>query len=439
MSRPKYSKCFSLTLLLAFTLGLPLTTLAAAQVDFAVGDVEAVTPAGASRNLAKGARVLSGEMVRTKDGRAQLRFDDGAIISLQPESEFRIDNYHFSGQADGKERGFFSLLKGGLRTLTGLVGRANKDNYKVTTAVATVGIRGTEYTLTYLGADSIAVATGEGSIEVCNGGGCVTLVSGDSAIIEGPNGTARRVEFRPQLRPTQPGEQLLPQFSSSEYRNPNGSLLLNGNQLTSGAGYSIVWAYDTSSGSVQGSSAVFGGYSQLLRATSSTGVFYGQTLGESGAADGVVGWGRWVTASDHLNSSLNNFHYAIGRETAVSQLSALNGLTATYQMIGYTTPTSTNGSLGGAPSGTLTAVFGPADINLTLAMNVPINSNSYALSGVATTSSPSFSLNLETGGQIYSGNVQGMLYGPNASHAGVTYKFMTSGYDTVTGAAAFKR
>ena len=34
----------------------------------------------------------------------------------------------------------------GLRTITGLVGRSNRDNYKVTTAVATIGIRGTEYT-----------------------------------------------------------------------------------------------------------------------------------------------------------------------------------------------------------------------------------------------------------------------------------------------------
>ena len=212
----RFKSCNSSSLILVLVLSLPLTTLAAARIDFAVGDVQAVTPEGASRSLAKGARIVSGETIRTKDGRAQLRFDDGAIVSLQPDSEFRIDNYQFSGQPDGKERGFFSLLKGGLRTLTGLVGRANKDNYKVTTSVATVGIRGTEYTLVYTDSDSIAVATGEGAIEVCNDAGCKVLASGESAVIKGKDGAIELGDFRPQLTPPQPIGLILPQFSTAE-------------------------------------------------------------------------------------------------------------------------------------------------------------------------------------------------------------------------------
>lgn len=67
------------------------------------------------------------------------------MVSLQPQSEFRIDDYQYAGQTDGQEKGFFSLLKGGLRTITGWVGRTHRENYKVTTNVATIGIRGTEY------------------------------------------------------------------------------------------------------------------------------------------------------------------------------------------------------------------------------------------------------------------------------------------------------
>ena len=363
----RFKSCNSSSLILVLVLSLPLTTLAAARIDFAVGDVQAVTPAGASRTLAKGARIVSGETIRTKDGRAQLRFDDGAIVSLQPDSEFRIDNYQFSGQPDGKERGFFSLLKGGLRTLTGLVGRANKDNYKVTTSVATVGIRGTEYTLTYLGAESIAIATGEGSIEVCNGGGCAILVSGDSAIIEGPSGAARRVEFRPQLSPTQPGEQLLPQFSTSDYRNPNGGLMVNGNKLTSGPAYSTAAAYPytgTPNSAFfwggQNGAATFGSNSQLLSASTST-TYTGSAVTGSGSADGVIGWGRWAAATNSAGGTVNDLHYVVGRQMPVSQLAALNGISATYQLIGFTVPTGTLGYATGSPTGTLTANFGAAN------------------------------------------------------------------------------
>src|SRR5262245_50766176 len=124
-------------------------TAPAARVDFTTGNVTAVGPGGKSRALAKGAQVEQGETIATNNGRAQLRFTDGAYVSLQPQSEFRIDQYRFDGKQDGNEKGFFSLVKGGLRTITGLVGRNNKNNYQVTTSVATIGIRGTEYTIQY--------------------------------------------------------------------------------------------------------------------------------------------------------------------------------------------------------------------------------------------------------------------------------------------------
>lgn len=437
MTIPKDLKSPSLAIL-ALVLALPLPALAAANVEFAVGDVQAVNAVGVARSLGKGARIVSSETIRTTDGRVQLRFDDGAIISLQPNTEFRIDNFRFSGQQDGKERGFFSLLKGGLRALTGLVGRVNKDAYKVTTSVATIGIRGTEYTLAYLGAESVAISTGEGAVEVCNGAGCTILVSGDSAIIEGANGAARRVDFRPQLSPAQPGEQLLPQFSTSEFRNQDGSVQINANQLTSGPGYSLAWAHSSSGGVATNGTAQFGASSQLLSATNPSGFFVGLTLGESGAADGVIGWGRWATATDHLNTALSNFHYVIGRETPLSQLAALNGVTATYQMIGFTVPTGALGNATGSPSGTLTASFGAATMNVSMALQVPyfnsMTNTTYAVN--ATTGTVPLGSTFTWTGPVVGG---GLFSGTAASHAGATYNFNAGGYTDVSGAVAFKR
>lgn len=148
----------------------------AARVDFAIGDVAAVDRAGQSRRLVKGAQVEQGETINTNNGRAQLRFTDGAYVSLQPQSEFRIDQYRFEGRQDGSERTFLSLLKGGLRTITGAVGRRNKKSYQVSTTVATIGIRGTEYSVRY--GDSISGTVGEGEIVVCNSAGCQNVPSG---------------------------------------------------------------------------------------------------------------------------------------------------------------------------------------------------------------------------------------------------------------------
>ncbi|MGH8600596.1 MAG: FecR family protein, partial [Burkholderiales bacterium] len=106
----------------------------AAVVFFTSGQVTATAADGKKRALIKGADVSSGDTISTGAGSwAQLHFADGATTGLQPNTEFRIDQYHFDGKADGTEKGFFSLVKGGLRTLTGLIGHVHHDKYKLNT------------------------------------------------------------------------------------------------------------------------------------------------------------------------------------------------------------------------------------------------------------------------------------------------------------------
>lgn len=408
----------------------------AARLDFVSGSVTSLSAVGVARPLLRGMELTAGDSVRTgADGRVQLRFADGAMVSLQPNSEFRLDDYRFSGGNDGQDRGFFSLLKGGLRTITGLIGRYNPSAYRVKTSVATIGIRGTEYTLSYLADGGLGVATGEGEIEVCNDAGCLVLASGESAIVPAPDRPARRTATRPRLDPAQPTAVQLATFSSAEARNDDGTVRLNDGLLTSGTGYAVVWAHNTSAGNDAPLSAEFAGDGSLLSFQRANGDFIRVvTPGESQARDGVVGWGRWREAVDQAGHPYTNFHYLIGYETV-----GFAGITATYGLVGASTPTSTNGNVGSVPSGTLTASLSGGVTSLQLAMTVPINATSYELSGSTTTTTASFGFASLTGQNVYSGNAQGRFYGVNASHAGVSYKFMTSGYDTVSGVAAFKR
>ncbi len=126
------------------------TTAAAAvpvaDVFYAHGEVQARNPAGETRPIAAHAELASGETLVTGDGRAQVRFADGGTIALLPHSEFKIDNYRYAGRADGTESSFFRLLRGGLRAITGVIGKKNKATYQIATSIATIGIRGTAFT-----------------------------------------------------------------------------------------------------------------------------------------------------------------------------------------------------------------------------------------------------------------------------------------------------
>jgi len=294
------------TLMVALSAAFPFSAMAATagRIDFVVGDVKALTADGRSRDLAKGATFDSGETIETGgNGRAQLRFTDGAQVSLQPQSQFRIDNYQFSGQADGSEKGLFSLLKGGLRTITGWVGRTNRDNYKVTTAVATIGIRGTEYSIQY--GNSITVTTGEGVIEICNAAGCLILNSGETAYVADGNTQPTMTDKMADVPPPPPENETLYNASRTNEAPTNLSVLPTpASQMTSLSGtYSWQSSSITSfAGSNPGAAtsgtltASFSGIPQVSLALSFTGGTLTSLSGDGNLISGTSSFSGSITS-----------------------------------------------------------------------------------------------------------------------------------------------
>src|SRR3981081_3973653 len=117
----------------------------AGKMLLAVGDGAALR--GTERvTLTAGAPVNVGDTIVTgAQSHAQIRFADDALVALKPDSEFRIQSYSFSGASDSSEVAVFRLVKGGFRTLTGQIGKLNRDQYQLLTTQATIGIRGTHY------------------------------------------------------------------------------------------------------------------------------------------------------------------------------------------------------------------------------------------------------------------------------------------------------
>ncbi len=169
---------------LAISAAFPITAQAAAgRVEFAIGGVTATTAGGESRALSKGAEINSGDTIKTTDGRVQVRFTDGGYMSLQPNTEFVVESYNYDGKQDGSERGFFRLVEGGLRAITGIVGRTNRPAYRVATPVATIGIRGSEYLAEHR-EQKLKVRVIGGSIFIENEFGDLILFKGQSGEAE---------------------------------------------------------------------------------------------------------------------------------------------------------------------------------------------------------------------------------------------------------------
>jgi len=140
----------SLGLLLAW--GSVAQAEVAGRVLVSVGDNSALR-AGKEIKLAAGTPVETGDTLRVGDAsNLQVRFTDEAIMALRPNSTVRIDDYAFTNKADS-DKSIFSLIKGGLRTITGVIGRNSRNNYSVKAETAAIGIRGTHFNLVHCNND----------------------------------------------------------------------------------------------------------------------------------------------------------------------------------------------------------------------------------------------------------------------------------------------
>jgi len=421
-------------LVLFMALGIvPVSSFAAsaARVEFAVGNVQLRAADGQVRAARRGIEVNSGDTVSTNSGRAQLRFSDGAYVSLQPQSEFRIDEYRWEGKADGNERGFFSLLKGGLRTITGLVGRTNKSSYQVNTAVATIGIRGTEYTIAYT--NSIAGSVGEGEIQVCNGAGCQPFVGGQSFLVPDANTLPQLTDKKVDLPP--PPTNDAPQFVAGDQTSPDGSpagLLLTGTQsnMTFAEDGDRLWLY-------LGQTVVFddAGVPQSVGGTPLG------PLAEYGN-DGFIAWGRQADST-----FVGGRFFITGPATLPSDLDSLKISlpVASYALIGGTTPVGyarNAAAFGKLVDGSLTAYFGLGLVDAAVTVDMGGDVLNVASKGMVI--KPDSQGVTFGGGSCTSAagycDMKGFFTGPSANRAGIVYTASgtgAAGTVSASGAAAF--
>lgn len=134
-------------LLAAAALALPLPSYAVdGEVTHLSGAVIARRADGGSRILTMKSGVSEGDLIITSDASyARIKWSDGAETVLRPSTQLKIDAYKYEEGNPNSDNVVMSLLKGGMRSVTGLLGRRNPGKYGVATPNATIGIRGTHW------------------------------------------------------------------------------------------------------------------------------------------------------------------------------------------------------------------------------------------------------------------------------------------------------
>ena len=202
-------------LALATMCGLGMAAQVAGTVVNLSGPLMARKADGAVKVLAVKSEVEQGDtLVSERNTYAQIRFVDNSEITLKPNTTFRVEAFAFEQDKPASDSASFTLVKGGLRSVTGLLGKRNRERFQLKTPSATIGIRGTTFTAEFVaprspGATATALPPGlhvfvlDGAINLSNTGGSQNFTAGQF-------GFTPSQRMPPVIVPSNPGLKFTP-------------------------------------------------------------------------------------------------------------------------------------------------------------------------------------------------------------------------------------
>jgi hypothetical protein len=116
-----------------------------AEATLVIGTARLAGSDGSSRAVERGAAVRIGDRIETDlGGHVHLRFVDGARVSVRPGSRLAVEDYR---RGEGEQRGAirFKLEEGVMRSITGEWGEAAREQFRLNTPLAAIGIKGTDF------------------------------------------------------------------------------------------------------------------------------------------------------------------------------------------------------------------------------------------------------------------------------------------------------
>jgi hypothetical protein len=172
-----------ISVLLAF-FALIVVNAALAQgmaiVTSAIGSAQVQTGSSAPRTLRQGDEVRQGDTVSTAaNSSLVLKFDDGEVAALTQNSRMTVTAYQYQPESRSGNV-LLSLITGGMRAITGLIGRQQPERVAYRAATTTIGIRGTDIDVVTDGTN-VAVYVHDGEIRFTYQGTSVDVRAGQAA------------------------------------------------------------------------------------------------------------------------------------------------------------------------------------------------------------------------------------------------------------------
>lgn len=158
-------------------------------------------------------------LIAEKDTYARIKFADNSEIVLRPNTQIKIDQFSFEEDKPNNDGFTMTLIKGGLRAVTGLLGKRNKERFGLNTPTASIGIRGTIFIAEFVPQDAnqpgsgAADAQGNGPrapglyVQVLDGTVFLKNDAGNLDVTAGQFGFAISFTRPPILLPNNPGMQ----------------------------------------------------------------------------------------------------------------------------------------------------------------------------------------------------------------------------------------
>ena len=445
----------------------------AGQVQFVSGSVKIVSAAGSESVPAKGARVAEGDSVATgQDSMAQIKMRDGATLVVQSNTLATVEVFRYAGVEDGNERFVLRIHRGGIRGITGAVGRTNKQNYRLETPIAQMGVRGTDHESYFFPASASAdpAAPRPGAYNKVNVGGMYLRTTAGEVAVQ-PNQVAyvASADGVPGLLPNMP-----------EFFHRAAGVRVSGRPAPEGMPAFVI-AGNGEPGVIQ--TVQFGGGLSLSDpgslpapgpGASATVVAYvepvgGADFGRSGTNLSIspngsalvdtgndaplgVNWGSWqgpVTVSGNPTAGWAHFASAAS-STSPAQLAAMPAtlVSATYSYAGGPAPTNQTGVQGTVNALAATVNFSSQTIT-NYALNATVDGRTWAATGNGSFSQFAGSSGINLNGSCNTcsggggpaganGQAHGVFVG-NTAQGMLTSFGLKSAQHAVSGAALLKR
>lgn len=116
--------------------------------------------------LKKGGELQSGDSIRTGvSGHVHLRFVDGAMVSVRPESRLKIVQYVYDKSNPAASSVKFHLETGVVRAISGAAAEAARDRFRLNTPLVAIGVKGTDF-ITHATTEGIRALVNQGAIVI---------------------------------------------------------------------------------------------------------------------------------------------------------------------------------------------------------------------------------------------------------------------------------